>query len=153
MAAVHLVLSDHCAIGSRNALEAGRLCRESVTESTRGGVSVGSPVRVVWPSFKEVLAQVEAAVEADVEALLGPGRVQAQDFEIIEQAVRRQALATAARVLKAAAEQRSQPDLLRGRCSSAGRAYSRHSATALQLSELESVATAFYNRCDSPTSF
>ena len=46
--------------------------------------------------FKEVLATVEAAVEADVEALLGPGRVEAQDFETLEQAVGRQALATAA---------------------------------------------------------
>ena len=59
--------------------------------------------------FKEVLATVEAAVEADVEALLGPGRVEAQDFETLEQAVRRQALATAARVVQAAAEQHSRP--------------------------------------------
>ena len=55
--------------------------------------------------FKEVLA----AVEADVEALLGSGRVDAQDFETLTRAVRRQALATAARVVKAAAEQRSRP--------------------------------------------
>ena len=59
--------------------------------------------------FKEVLAKVEAAVEADVEALLGSGRVDAQDFETLTRAVRRQALATAARVVKAAAEQRSRP--------------------------------------------
>ena len=29
--------------------------------------------------FKEVLATVEAAVEADVEALRGPGRIEARD--------------------------------------------------------------------------
>ena len=55
--------------------------------------------------FKEVLATVEAAVKADVEALLGSGRVDTQDFETLERAVHRQALATAARVVKAAAEQ------------------------------------------------
>ena len=43
-----------------------------------------------------MLAAVEAAVEADVEALLGPGRVDAQDFEALEQAVRRQTLTIAA---------------------------------------------------------
>ncbi len=35
-----------------------------------------------------MLAKVEAAVEADVEALLGSGRVDAQDFETLTQAVR-----------------------------------------------------------------
>ena len=59
--------------------------------------------------FKEVLAAVERAVQADVEALLGSSTVDAQDLETLTQAVRRQALATAARVVKAAAEQRSRP--------------------------------------------
>ena len=59
--------------------------------------------------FKAVLATVEAAVEADVDALLGPGPVDAKDFEGLVQAVRRQALATADRVVKAAGRQRSRP--------------------------------------------
>ncbi len=59
--------------------------------------------------FRELLATVEAAGEADVEALLGPGRVDTKDFETLTRAVRRQALVTAARVVKAAAEQRSRP--------------------------------------------
>ena len=55
--------------------------------------------------FRELLA----TVEADVEALLGPGRVDTKDFESLTRAVHRQALATAARVVKAAVEQRSRP--------------------------------------------
>ncbi len=39
--------------------------------------------------FRELLATVEAAVEADVEALLGPGRVDTKDFETLTRAVRR----------------------------------------------------------------
>ena len=60
-------------------------------------------------SFKDVLATVEAAVEADVDALLEPGPVDAKDFEGLVRAVRRQALATADRVAKAAGRPRSRP--------------------------------------------
>ena len=41
-------------------------------------------------------AAFAAANEAEVEALLGPGKADAQDFEALEQAVRRQTLAIAA---------------------------------------------------------
>ena len=59
--------------------------------------------------FKETFVALEAAVEADVEAFLQRGSVNAQDFQTLLQAVHRQALATAARIVKAAAEQRSRP--------------------------------------------
>ncbi|MCY4122570.1 MAG: hypothetical protein OXG72_16800 [Acidobacteria bacterium] len=58
--------------------------------------------------FKEELfAALKAAVEADVDAFLRQGNVNAQDFETLLQAVHRRALATATRVVEAAGAQRS----------------------------------------------
>ena len=51
-----------------------------------------------------MLAALEVAVEADVDALLRRGRVDAQNFETLLQTVHRRALATAARVVQAGSE-------------------------------------------------
>lgn len=56
---------------------------------------------------QKVLAALEAAVKADVEAVLRRGRVNAQDFETLERTVYRRALAAAARVAKGVGAQRS----------------------------------------------
>ena len=56
---------------------------------------------------KKMLAALEAAVKADVEAVLRRGRVNAQDFETLERTVYRRALAAAARVAKGLGAQRS----------------------------------------------
>ena len=56
---------------------------------------------------KKMLAALEAAVKADVEAVLRRGRVHAQDFETLERTVYRRALAAAARVSKGLGAQRS----------------------------------------------
>ena len=57
--------------------------------------------------FEEKFAALEAAVKADVEAVLRRGRVNAQDFETLERTVYRRALATAERVAKGLGAQRS----------------------------------------------
>ena len=56
---------------------------------------------------KKMLAALEAAVKADVEAVLRRGKVNAQDFETLERTVYRRALAVAARVAKGVGAQRS----------------------------------------------
>ena len=56
---------------------------------------------------KKMLAGLEAAVKADVEAVLRRGRENAQDFESLERTVYRRALAAAARVAKGLGAQRS----------------------------------------------
>ena len=56
---------------------------------------------------KKILAALEAAVKADVEAVLQRGRVNAQDFETLERTVYRRALAAAERVAKGLGAQRS----------------------------------------------
>ena len=56
---------------------------------------------------KETFAALEAAVEADVDAFLQRGSVNAQDFETLLQTVQRRALATATRVVQAVGSQRS----------------------------------------------
>ena len=56
---------------------------------------------------KKMLAALEAAVKADVEAVLRGGRVDAQDFETLERTVYRRALAAAARVAEGVGAQRS----------------------------------------------
>ena len=58
--------------------------------------------------FKEErFAALEAAVEADVDAFLRRGSVNAQDFETLLQTVHRRALATASEVAKVVGAQRS----------------------------------------------
>ena len=57
--------------------------------------------------FKEMFAALEAAVEADVNAFLRQGSVNAQDFETLLQTVHRRALATASQVVKVVGAQRS----------------------------------------------
>ena len=58
--------------------------------------------------FKEErFAALKAAVEADVDAFLRQGSVNAQDFETLLQTVRRRALATASEVAKVVGAQRS----------------------------------------------
>ena len=54
-----------------------------------------------------MFAALKSAVEADVDAFLRRGSVNAQDFETLLQTVRRRALATATRVVEAAGAQRS----------------------------------------------
>ena len=56
---------------------------------------------------KKMFAALEAAVKADVEAVLRRGRVNAQDFETLERTVYRRALAAAERVAKGIGAQRS----------------------------------------------
>ena len=56
---------------------------------------------------KEVFAALEAAVQADVDAFLRRGRVNAQDFESLERTIHRRALAAADRVIQAAGAARS----------------------------------------------
>ena len=56
---------------------------------------------------EEVFAALEAAVQADVDAFLQRGRVNAQDFEALERTIHRRALAAADRVIQAAGAQRS----------------------------------------------
>ena len=56
---------------------------------------------------EEVFAALEAAVQADVDALLRRGRVNAQDFEALERTIHRRALDAADRVIQAAGAQRS----------------------------------------------
>ena len=56
---------------------------------------------------KETFAALEAAVEADVDAFLRRGSVNAQDFETLLQTVQRRALATATRVVQAVGAPRS----------------------------------------------
>ena len=56
---------------------------------------------------EETFAALEAAVEADVDAFLRRGSVNAQDFETLLQTVHRRALATATRVVKRVGAQRS----------------------------------------------
>ena len=58
---------------------------------------------------EEVFAALEAAVQADVDAFLRRGRVNAQDFENLERTIHRRALDAADRVIQAAGAQRSQP--------------------------------------------
>ena len=58
-------------------------------------------------SNKKMPAALEAAVKADVEAVLRRGRVNAQDFETLERTVYRRALAAAERVAKGLGAQRS----------------------------------------------
>ena len=55
---------------------------------------------------EEMFAALEAAVEADVDAFLRRGSVNAQDFETLLQTVRRRALATASAVAKVVGAQR-----------------------------------------------
>ena len=58
--------------------------------------------------FKEAMfAALKSAVEADVDAFLRRGSVNAQDFETLLQTVHRRALATATQVVEAAGAQRS----------------------------------------------
>ena len=58
--------------------------------------------------FKEkVFVALEAAVQADVDAFLRRGRVNAQDFEALERTIHRRALDAADRVIQAAGVQRS----------------------------------------------
>ena len=54
-----------------------------------------------------VFAGCEAAVEADVDAFLRRGSVNAQDYETLLQTVHRRVLATATRVVQAVGAQRS----------------------------------------------
>ena len=54
-----------------------------------------------------MFAALEAAVEADIDAFLGRGSVNARDFETLLQTVHRRALATATRVAKVVVAQRS----------------------------------------------
>ena len=54
-----------------------------------------------------MFAALEAAVEADVNAFLRQGSVNAQDFETLLQTVHRRALATASQVVKVVGAQRS----------------------------------------------
>ena len=56
---------------------------------------------------EEVFAALEAAVQADVDAFLRHGRVNAQDFEALERTIHRRALDAADRVIQAAGAQRS----------------------------------------------
>ena len=56
---------------------------------------------------EEMFAALEAAVEADVDAFLRRGSVNAQDFETLLQTVHRRALATASQVAKVVWAQRS----------------------------------------------
>ena len=63
---------------------------------------VGAAQRVGYP-----FAALEAAVEADVDAFIRRGSVNAQDFETLLQTVHRRALATATRVVQAVGAQRS----------------------------------------------
>ena len=56
---------------------------------------------------EEVFAALEAAVQADVDALLRCGRVNAQDFEALERTIHRRALDAADRIIQAAGAQRS----------------------------------------------
>ena len=56
---------------------------------------------------EEVFAALEAAVQADVDAFLQRGRVNAQDFEALERTIHRRALDAAGRVIQAAGAQRS----------------------------------------------
>ena len=56
---------------------------------------------------EEVFAALEAAVQADVDAFLRRGRVNAQDFEVLERTIHRRALDAADRVIQAAGAQRS----------------------------------------------
>ena len=56
---------------------------------------------------EEMFAAMEAAVQADVDAFLRRGRVNARDFEALERTIHRRALAAADRVVKAAGAQRS----------------------------------------------
>ncbi len=56
---------------------------------------------------EEMFVALEAAVEADVDAFLRRGRVNAQDFETLLQTVHRRALATASKVAKVVWAQRS----------------------------------------------
>ena len=58
--------------------------------------------------FKEErFAALKAAVEADIDAFLKQGNVNAQDFETLLQTVRRRALATASEVAKVIGARRS----------------------------------------------
>ena len=54
-----------------------------------------------------MFAALEAAVQADVDAFLRRGRVNAQDFEALERTIHRRALDAADRVIQAAGAQRS----------------------------------------------
>ena len=54
-----------------------------------------------------MFAALKSAVEADVDAFLRRGSVNAKDFETLLQTVHRRALATARRVVEAAGAQRS----------------------------------------------
>ena len=56
---------------------------------------------------EEMFAALEAAVEADVDAFLKRGSVNAQDFQTLLQTVHRRALATASQVVKVVGAQRS----------------------------------------------
>ena len=56
---------------------------------------------------EEMFAALEAAVEADVDAFLRRGSVNAQDFETLLQTVHRRALATASQVAKVVWARRS----------------------------------------------
>ena len=56
---------------------------------------------------EEKFAALRAAVEADVDAFLRQGSVNAQDFETLLQTVRRRALATASEVAKVIGARRS----------------------------------------------
>ena len=56
---------------------------------------------------EEMFVALEAAVEADVDAFLRRGSVNAQDFETLLQTVHRRALATASKVAKVVWAQRS----------------------------------------------
>ena len=57
--------------------------------------------------LEEMFAALKAAVEADVDAFLRPGNVNAQDFETLLQTVHRRALATASQAVKVIGAQRS----------------------------------------------
>ena len=57
--------------------------------------------------LEEMFAALEAAVEADVDAFLRRGNVNAQDFETLLQTVHRRALATASQAVKVIGAQRS----------------------------------------------
>ena len=56
---------------------------------------------------EEIFAALETAVQADVDAFLRCGRVNAGDFEALERTIHRRALDAADRVVKAAGVQRS----------------------------------------------
>ena len=56
---------------------------------------------------KEMLAALEAAVGADVDAFLRRGDANAQDFEALLQTVHRRALATTSQIVKMIGAQRS----------------------------------------------